>query len=123
MAITGKFNFKGIEIDGAYVKIDTASFNHHEIKQQVLKTPAVLNEDGSVKTSAVMETEYVKSSPGYMSVRIYKDKAARDVDFNSYISVESYNFDNDLKASAKNIVNQAYVHLKTLDVFKDFTDV
>lgn len=123
MAITGKYNFKGIELADAYVKVDNANLNHEEHTVESVKTAAVYNEDGSIKTGPVMETVITKSTPTSCTVRVYKDKATRDASFNDYVCLESFNFSSDLTADSKNISTQAYTHIKSLAAWSEFTDV
>ena len=57
-----------------------------------------------------------------MSVVSYSDKDARDAG-SEPMKQESYQFDLATESDAEDILTQAYAYLKTLDEFKDATDV
>ena len=105
MALKGKYDYKGIEVADAYVK-----------------TAAVFNSDGTIKTPEVQDTRWVQNTVGNWHANVYKDKAARDANPNSHICSISGSFDMDLKDSAKNPVKQAYVAAKAMDLYKDMAD-
>ena len=56
MAIKGAYDYKGIAISDAYVKITSVNWSCNSNQVTSEKTPAVYNSDGSIKTEAVMET-------------------------------------------------------------------
>ena len=123
MAIKGAYNYKGIAISDAYVKISGVSWDCNSNQVTSEKTAAVYNSDGSVKTDAVMETKWVETTHGRYNARVYKDKAARDADPNNIItsidgSVTLSNADD-----AKNLLKQAYLAIKGEDAYKAYTDV
>ena len=57
-----------------------------------------------------------------ISVVSYSDKDARDVGLEP-MKQESYQFDLATESDAEDILTQAYAYLKTLDEFKDASDV
>jgi len=123
MALQGTYNFKGIEIAEAYVKIDNINWNSYHNQETTEKTPIKYNEDGTVKSEAVYETSWVKGSNGSWAAKVYKDKAARDANPNNYITTVSGRFDMATNSTAKNALNQAYLAAKAMDDYKDYTDV
>jgi len=123
MALEGNYNFKGISLEKAYIKVCRVDYNgSEEIKTQE-KTAAVYNEDGTIKTEAVMEDVVVKNNFGSWVARIYKDKATRDNDWNNHFQEIYGGFDVAVNAGAKNPVIQAYAAVKAMDAYKDYTDV
>ena len=125
MALKGTYNFKGISVADAYVKICNVNYSTDEQVKSQLKTAAVYNSDGSIKTPEVYEDVTVVSKKGNYVVKIWKDKATRDAggSWYNHIAQGSGTFDMDTKASAKNPVVQAYEAMKAEDAWKDYTDV
>ena len=124
MALQGKYNYKGIEVNDAYIKVSTVNYNVGYTQEVTEKTTAVYNEDGSLKSDAVMETNWVANNGTQVSFQVYKDKASRDANpqdpfTEGYIHIAPL----DTKASAKNHVIQAYNAMKAMDDYKDYTDV
>jgi len=64
----------------------------------------------------------VEGTDTVINVCIYADKDARD-NKKEVMEYKSYNFDLDTKKDAKDILTQGYEHLKTLDEYKDASDV
>ncbi len=123
MALEGNYNFKNISLEDAYIKICRVDYNGgEEIKTQE-KTPAVYNEDGSIKTPEVMEDVVVKNHFGSWVARVYKDKATRDANFNGHFQEIYGGFEVAVNSTAKNPVIQAYTAIKAMDAYKDYTDV
>ena len=122
MALKGKYDYKGIEVADAYVKISSVNWSCGSNSENYVKTAAVYNSDGSIKTPEVQSTRWVQNTVGNWHANVYKDKAARDANPNSQICSISGNFDMDLKDSAKNPVKQAYVAAKAIDLYKDMAD-
>ena len=122
MALKGKYDYKGIEVADAYVKISSVNWGCNNNSENYVKTAAVYNSDGTVKTPQVNDTKWVQTTVGNWHANVYKDKAARDANPNSQICSISGNFDVDLKDSAKNPVKQAYVAAKAMDLYKDMAD-
>jgi hypothetical protein len=122
MALKGKYDYKGIEVTDAYVKIARVNWSCSSNSENYVKTAAVFNSDGTVKTPEVRDTRWVQTTVGSWNADVYKDKAARDANPNSHICSISGNFDMDLKDSAKNPVKQAYVAAKAMDLYKDMAD-
>ena len=123
MAIKGTYNFKGIEIADSYIRVHQVNFNLQDNQKTSVKTPEVLNEDGSLKTAAVLETTWSKNNAANYTAAVYKDKATRDADPGSHITMIYGTFDYDTKNSAKNSAVQAYNAIKAMDAYKDYTDV
>ena len=122
MALKGSYDYKGITVSDAYVKITGVNWNCSSTSESYVKTAAVYNSDGTVKTPQVDDTRYVQTTVGNWHANVYKDKAARDANPNNQICSVSGSFDMDLKDSAKNPVKQAYVAAKTVDTYKDMAD-
>ena len=123
MALKGKYNFKGIEIAEAYVKVDGINWNSYSEQETTEKTPAKYNEDGSIKSEAVMETSWKKTAHANWNAKVYKDKAARDAEPNNFITIINGSFAMAVTSTAKNALNQAYLAIKAMDDYKDYTDV
>ena len=123
MALQGKYNYKGLDISEAYVKVDTVNYNSSYKEETVEKTAAKYNEDGTIKSAAVTEVQWVENNVGSWSAKVYKDKAARDANPLNFITVVSGNMVMAKNAGAKNPVVQAYVAVKAMDEYKDYTDV
>ena len=122
MALKGKYDYKGIEVADAYVKISSVNWSCNNNSENYVKTAAVYNSDGTIKTPEVQSTRWVQNTVGNWHANVYKDKAASDANPNSQICSISGNFDMDLKDSAKNPVKQAYVAAKAIDLYKDMAD-
>tara|TARA_R110001632_G_scaffold3952_4_gene17200 strand:- start:150 stop:521 length:372 start_codon:yes stop_codon:yes gene_type:complete len=123
MALKGLYNFKGIELSDAYLQVIGINCNYHSLSSQSIKTAAVYNSDGSLKTSEVYEQTWSKQPNSTANVRVFKDKATKDADPTSQLTEFGFNFTESLTDSAKNHVKQAYVALKADDKYKDYTDV
>ena len=122
MALEGKYTYKGIDIAKAYVMVTSVNCSSNNNQVTIEKTPKKYNEDGSIKSEAVMETKWVKNISGSWNAAVYKDKDARTNTPNTVIDNISGSFDVDVKASGKNPVVQAYAAIKALDAYKDYTD-
>lgn len=122
MALEGKYTYKGIDIAKAYVMVTSVNTSNYISSETTEKTPKKYNEDGSVKSEAVMETKWVKNLSGNWSAAVYKDKDARTNTPDIVIDNISGSFDVDVKASGKNPVVQAYAAIKALDAYKTYTD-
>jgi hypothetical protein len=125
MALKGSYNYKGITVSDAYVKVTNVSYSTNEYTKNQSKTAAVYNSDGSVKTEAVYEDVVVKTTPGNYTAKIWKDKAVRDAvgKYNDDFDTVSGSFTMSIVANAKNPVIQAYTAMKAEDAWKDYTDV
>ena len=123
MALQGKYNFKGLEVSEAYIKVDSVNYTASYNMETSEKTAAVYNSDGSIKTPAVMESSWVEKSPASFSGKVYKDKAERDSNPNNWLAEIWGQFEMTKNAGAKNAVIQAYTELKAKDEYKDYTDV
>ena len=122
MALEGKYTYKGIDIAKAYVMVTSVNTSSYINSETTEKTPMKYNEDGSVKSEAVIETKWVKNINGGWNAAVYKDKDARTNTPNVVIDNISGSFDVDVKASGKNPVVQAYAAIKALDAYKTYTD-
>ena len=122
MALKGSYDYKGITVSDAYVKITGVNWSCNSNSENYVKTAAVYNSDGTVKTPEVRDNRWVQTTVGNWHANVYKDKAARDANPNNQICSVSGSFDMDLKDSAKNPVKQAYVAAKTVDTYKDMAD-
>lgn len=122
MALKGSYDYKGITVSDAYVKITSVNWSCNSNSENYVKTAAVYNSDGTVKTPEVRDNRWVQTTVGNWHANVYKDKAARDANPNNQICSVSGSFDMDIKDSAKNPVKQAYVAAKTVDTYKDMAD-
>ena len=122
MALKGSYDYKGITVSDAYVKISSVNWSCNSNSENYVKTAAVFNSDGTVKTPQVDDTRWVQTTVGNWHANVYKDKAARDANPQNQICSVSGSFDMDIKDSAKNPVKQAYVAAKTVDTYKDMAD-
>ena len=106
MALTGKLTYRTLDIDNALLRI--TSVNHRVVDTS---TEA---EDGAVTWNKTLYADY--------SARIYKDATAyaANPDLGVY-SIEGA-FTPSVAADAKDIVEQTYTYIKTLDTYKDLTD-
>ena len=106
MALTGKLTYRTLDIDNALLRI--TSVNHRVVDTS---TEA---EDGTITWDKTLYADY--------SARIYKDATAyaANPDLGVY-SIEG-TFTPSVAADAKDIVEQAYTYIKTLDTYKDLTD-
>ena len=123
MALQGKYTWKGIDLDEAYIVVKdvNASSNYTTITK--LKTEAEYNDDGTIKTEAVYETEIKKVLAGNFTVNVYKDKLSKDADPSGSVIISLYeHYTPKHNVSAKNDFVQAYEALKTIDAFKDLDD-
>ena len=124
MALQVSYNFKGITISEAYLQVASINTNFDGAASNELKTAAVYNADGSVKTEAVYEITWTKTSHNSCSVKVFKDKASKDAGpTQNHLESFQINFEASLADSAKNHVKQAYIALKAEDKYKDYTDV
>ena len=125
MALKGSYIYKGITLSDAYVKVTNVSYSTNEYTNNQLKTAAVYNSDGSIKTEAVYEDAIVKQTEGNYTAKIWKDKAHRDTagKYNDEFAQVSGIFVMGVGATAKNPVIQAYTAMKAEDKWKDYTDV
>jgi|TARA_R110002153_G_scaffold113648_1_gene255987 hypothetical protein len=123
MALQGSYDFKGITLSEAYLQVSHFTYNVSCIQESVLKTAAVLFEDGSVKTKPVYELQWVKKPYSNIIVQIFKDKATKDENPNNYFTSFGFDFPGEVADVSKNHIKQAYVALKADDKYKDYTDV
>ena len=104
MALEGEVVYKGITVADAHCVVTRANHDnnfYHDV-------------DGLL----------VKSMSAYYQVRFYKDAAAYAADCNNCFDQKEFNFTPSVANGANlNIVKQSYVNMKTLDAYKDLTDV
>tara|TARA_Y100001937_G_scaffold78101_1_gene105932 strand:+ start:617 stop:988 length:372 start_codon:yes stop_codon:yes gene_type:complete len=122
MALQGKLTWKGIDLEEAYIAMQTASCSVNYQSEQVEKTAATYNEDGTVKSEAVYEEQINKILNGNFAAAIYKDKATKDANPNNPLDVVYGVYTPKHTTSAKNDVAQAYAALKAMDAYKDLAD-
>jgi hypothetical protein len=103
MAITGSMTYKGLTISAAYLRVMDA--NTH--------TNDSTDDNGDA----------VKTLNSNIRVRVYVDAAAKAAAANVYIDEFYYTFTPTADADSKNILEQAYVHLKTLAAYNEMTDI
>lgn len=123
MALQGSYNFKGIDISEAYVKINSINWNTNSREETTETSPITYNEDGTIKKEAVFTTSWVDYSNCNYSARVYKDATERESNPNNWIDSINGSFVMAVNSTAKNSVKQAYEALKTLDAYSDYTDV
>ena len=100
MALEMAISKYGFTANNGYHVIDFVGYHKR------LVTPTVNNDENT----------------GSISVVSYADKDARDAK-SEPMKVANYHFPMETGSDAKNPVIQAYTYLKTLDEFKDATDV
>ena len=122
MALKGAYDYKGIAISDAYIKITNVNWSCNSNSETYVKTAAKYNEDGTVKSAEVTDTRWVQTTSGNWHANVYKNKAARDANPQQTIDSCGGSFEMDLKDAAKNPVKQAYVAAKTVDTYKDLAD-
>lgn len=123
MAIQGSYNFKGIDISEAYIKINNVNWQTSQREETTETSPATYNEDGTIKKEAVYTTSWVDNYYANYTAVIYKDAAERESNPNNWIDSFGGSFEMAVNSTAKNSVKQAYEALKTLDAYSDYTDV
>ena len=106
MALTGKLTYRTLDIDNALLRV--TSVNHRVVDTS---TEA---EDGTVTWSKTLYADY--------SGRIYKDATAYAANPGLGVYSIEGTFTPSVAADAKDIVEQAYTYIKTLDTYKDLTD-
>jgi len=122
MALQGKIVWKGIDIDEAYMTVQSANCAVGYQSSQVEKTAATYNEDGTLKSEAVYEEKIDKVLNGNFSAAIYKNKATKDANPNEPVDMIYGVYTPKHTSSAKNDVAQAYTALKAMDAYKDLAD-
>ena len=122
MALKGSYDFKGITISDAYLQVGSVNCYLNSHSTQELKTAAVYNSDGTLKTEAVYEEVWKKQPNCSCQIKVFKDKATRDASPNNQITEFGFSFPGSFVDSAKNHVKQAYVALKADDKYKDYAD-
>lgn len=123
MALQGKYNFKGIDLAESYIKITTINCNSYSEYGLQEKTAATYNEDGTIKTEAVLENIETKYNKADFIAKVYQSKAKRDENTQNFITEVYGSFDVSVNATAKNYTIQAYAALKAMEAYKDYTDV
>lgn len=114
--------WKGIDIDEAYIAMQTANCSVNYESSSVEKTAATYNEDGTIKTEAVYEEKINKLLHGNFTAAIYKDKATKDANPNNPVDMIYGVYTPKHTTTAKNDVAQAYAALKAMDAYKDLAD-
>ena len=124
MALKGAYNYAGINLTEAYVRVDSVHWKSNGDMEMVETKAAVFDRPGGAKiiTPAEYGKRWVDKTRTNYTYSIYKDKAAREALPGTKVEELFTSFDMDTKTDAKNAVQQAYTHLKTKDVFKDMVD-
>ena len=92
MALEGAYSWKGLDIAKAYVKINSVNWSCSSNQVTSEKTPAKYNEDGTLKSEAVMETKWVQNTYGNWNANVYKDKDRDKHKAYAYTAFASYSF-------------------------------
>ena len=104
MALKGEVVYKGITVADAHCVVIRANHDNnyaHDI-------------DGVL----------VKAMSAYYQVKFYKDAATYAADYNNCFDQKEFNFTPSVGNGVNlNIVKQAYVNMKTIAAYDDFTDV
>ena len=106
MALTGSLTYKGLTISNAHLRVMQA---HHRVVDTSTEA-----EDWSVSWSKTLYADY--------SARVYKDASSYAANPDEAIYTISGTFTPSVDEDAKDIVEQTYVHLKTLDTYKSLSD-
>ena len=124
MALKGAYNYAGINLTEAYVRVDSVHWKSNGDMEMVETKAAVFDRPGGAKiiTPAEYGKRWVDKTRTNYTYSIYKYKAAREALPGTIVEGSFNNFTMDTKVDAKNAVQQAYTHLKTKDVFKDMVD-
>jgi len=109
MALTGELIWKGLTLPNAYVRVMNVRHSVVDI------STANVEENGDTIWSKVLNADY--------SVRVYSTAEAYAANPDAAIYTVSGAFIPSVANGANlNIVKQTYLHLKTLDTYKDLTD-
>jgi hypothetical protein len=123
MALQGNYNFKGIQLPEAYFMVENTRSRKTHRSEQVLITPAVLNELDEIIEPPVYELQWIKTVEAVVSVKFYNTKSSKEENPGNFLDSKNYAFIPSENQTAKNITIQSYEYLKTLEEFSDFTDV
>jgi hypothetical protein len=123
MALKGTYNFKGIELSDAYIRVKSVSYHTSDNNTQEIKTAAVYNPNGTIKTEAVYDNNWETAAHATWQASVYKDKAQRDSEPGVSIQTVSGGFTMKLLADSKNPTIQAYEAIKAEDLYKDYADI
>ena len=124
MALKGAYNYAGINLTEAYVRVDSVHWKSNGDMEMVETKAAVFDRPGGARIVEPAEygEKWIDKTKTNYTYSIYKDKAAREALPGTKVEELFTSFDMDTKTDAKNAVEQAYTHLKTKDVFKDMVD-
>ena len=104
MALKGEVVYKGITVADAHCVVIRANHDNN------------YNHD--------IDGVLVKSMSAYYQVKFYKDAATYAADHNNCFDQKEFNFTPSVGNGVNlNIVKQAYVNMKTIAAYDDFTDV
>jgi len=78
MALQGNYNFKGIQLPEAYFMVENTRSRKTHRSEQVLITPAVLNELDEIIEPPVYETQWTKTVEAVVSVKFYNTKSSKE---------------------------------------------
>ena len=124
MALKGAYNYAGISLTEAYVRVNDIHWISEGAMEMVETKAAVFDRPGGARIVEPAEygEKWIDKTKTNYTYSIYKDKAAREALPGTKVEELFTSFDMDTKTDAKNAVQQAYTHLKTKDVFKDMVD-
>jgi|11BtaG_2_1085332.scaffolds.fasta_scaffold56596_2 hypothetical protein len=122
MALQGNYNFKGIQLPEAYFMVENTRSRKTHRSEQVLITPAVLNELDEIIEPPVYETQWTKTVEAVVSVKFYNTKSSKEENPGNFLDSKNYTFTPSENQTAKNITIQSYEYLKTLEEFEGFID-
>ena len=104
MALKGEVVYKGITVADAHCVVIRANHDNN------------FHHDG--------DGLLVKSMSAYYQVKFYKDAATYAADHSNCFDQKEFNFTPSVGNGVNlNIVKQSYVNMKTLDAYKNLTDV
>lgn len=114
MALLCKYEFDGMELNNAYIRIISIRTSNSDYEEYV-------EVDDPTQPNIAMKLEFVKRIESSATAFVWYDQIARE---NRVVAEKwfDFKFDYDLE-SDKNIYEQAYLALKATDRFADAVDV
>ena len=113
MALQGIYNFKGIELNDAYLKVQNVACSKNSIIRENLVSEAEYGENGEVTKEAQWEKQEEYAYDGNARVLVYKDKQTREKSFRE--SVTNFNLPFVIKVA---LINQVQMQIGGLEVQK-----
>ena len=123
MALQGIYNFKGIELNDAYLKVQNVACSKNSIIRENLVSEAEYGENGEVTKEAQWEKQEEYTYDGNARVLVYKDKQTREKSFRESVTNFNLPFVIKVDEDSKNAFAQAYEALKSVEEYKDHTNV